>query len=349
MRVLTHDDVRAAVIGGTILGGGGGGHIDAGLAIAADALAAGEVRLADVEELPADALVAICAGVGAPGAPDARVVGDDFRTSLEHLNAELERRGTGRVAAVASNENGAMGTVNGWLQGALTGLPVVDCPCNGRAHPTAIMGSLGLHRDASYTSVAGFAGGPEGQYCEGVVVGSLDATSQAMRSLSIVAGGLVAVARNPVRLDFLAERGAPGGITQAIALGRAHAAGGADAVAEALGGSVIGRGDVESLRIEQRSGFDVGRLRAGGVELTFVNEYMDAVVGGEPVARFPDLIMTFDAETGDPLVSAHLEEGRPVDVLVAPRSSLLLSATMEMAELMEPIAVLLAGGAVNAG
>lgn len=349
MRILNDDDIRAAVIGGTILGGGGGGHIEAGLSMGAQALASGEVRLVDVDELPADTWVAICAGVGAPGAPEAHLIDEHFGTSLAHLNAELARRDAAPVGAVATNENGAVGTVNGWLQAAVTGLPLVDNPCNGRAHPTAIMGSLGLHRDPSYTSVAGFAGGPQGKYCEGVVVGSLETTSQAMRSLSIVAGGLVAVARNPVRLDFLAERGAPGGITQAIAVGRAHASGGADAVAAALGGRIVGRGGVEALQIEQRSGFDVGRLRAGGVELTFVNEYMDAAVEGESLAHFPDLIMTFDVESGEPVVSAHLQEGRPVDVLVAPRSSLLLSATMDMAELMEPIAVLLSGGTVNAG
>lgn len=349
MRTLTHTDVRAAVIGGTILGGGGGGHIDLGLELAEAALAAGPVRLASVEELPPDALVAICAGVGAPGSPDAALTGTDFRTSLDHLNADLQRRGSPPVSAVASNENGAMGTVNGWLQGASSGLPVVDCPCNGRAHPTAVMGSLGLHRDAGYTSIAGFAGGPPDKYSEGVVAGTLQTTAKAVRALSVISGGMVAVARNPVCLDFLTQHGAPGAIAQAIAVGQAHARGGVDAVAQLLGGRVLARGAVEAFRIQQTSGFDVGRLRVEGVELTFVNEYMDAVIAGETVARFPDLIMTFDATSGEPLISAHASEGRQVDVLTAPRESLLLSVTMDMPELMEPVTELLAGNATNAG
>jgi hypothetical protein len=48
------------------------------------------------------------------------------------------------VAAVMANESGAAATVNGWYQGARAGLPVLDCPANGRAHPTGQMGSLNL-------------------------------------------------------------------------------------------------------------------------------------------------------------------------------------------------------------
>lgn len=349
MRTLTHDDIRPAVIGGTILGGGGGGHIDMGLELGNAALATGDVKLATIDELPDDALVAICAGVGAPGAPGAALTASDFETSLTHLNAELERRGVRPVSALASNENGAMGTVNGWLQAAVTGLPVVDSPCNGRAHPTAVMGSLGLHRDASFTSLAGFAGGPQAQYSEGVVVGSLETTSKALRALSIVSGGMIAVARNPVPARFLAEHGAPGAIAQAIGVGRAHADGGIAGVSRYLSGRVVAHGPVTNLHIGQVSGFDVGHLQVGDTHLTFVNEYMDAVGSGEPIAKFPDLIMTFDAASGLPLVSAHLAEGRLVDVLVAPRELLLLSTTMDMPELMEPIAALLGGEAVNAG
>lgn len=349
MRVLTQEDIAPAVIGGTILGGGGGGHVAAGLDFADAALAAGEIRMLTVDELPADTLVAICAGVGAPGAPDAQLSNADFHMSTDYLNAELIKRGSRTVGAVATNENGAMGTVNGWLQAATTGLPLLDCPCNGRAHPTGIMGALGLHRDPTYTSMAGFAGGPESEHSQGIVLGSLNTTSRAMRSLSVVSGGLIAVTRNPISVDFLAQQGAPGAITQAIAVGQAHASGGVDAVTRLLGGRVIGHGPVQNLMISQVSGFDVGSLHIDGVDLTFVNEYMSAIADNTEVAQFPDLIMTFDGITGDPVVSAHLSEGLDVVTVVVPRSSLLLSSTMHMPELMEPVAALLAGDEVNAG
>ncbi len=344
MRRLTDTDARHAVLGGLILGGGGGGHAELGLDLAAAALAAGEVNLASVEELPPDAVVAICAGVGAPGAPEGHVSNEDFTLSLRHLDAELRRRGSGPIAAVATNENGAMGTVNAWLQAATTGLPVLDCPCNGRAHPTALMGSLGLHRDPDYVAIAGYAGGPPARHAQGVVVGSLTTTSQAVRALSVVAGGLVAVARNPVPVSLLAQRGAPGGISQAIAVGAAHEAAGVAGVADLLGGRVMATGPAREFSIQQVSGFDVGSLTVGELELSFVNEYMSAIVDGQEVARFPDLLMTFDATTGEPVVSAHLQEGRELAVLWVPRASLLLSATMDMPELMESIGDLSTAG-----
>lgn len=349
MRVLTPADASAAVTGGAILGGGGGGHISKGAELAEAALRTGEVRMLTVGELPPDALVAICAGVGAPGAVEAELADADFAASLRHLNAELARRGGGTISALATNENGAMGTVNGWLQAASTGLPLLDCPCNGRAHPTAVMGSLGLHRDPTYTSLAGFAGGPGLLRSEGVVAGSLETTSRAMRALSVISGGMIAVTRNPVRADFLAERGAPGAIAQAIAVGNAHAEGGVEAVARLLGGRILGQGTAVNLAIDQKAGFDVGHLEVGGTRLTFVNEYMRATADGVELAHFPDLLMTFDAGSGEPVVSARLAEGQDLILLAAPRASLMLSATMDMPELMEPIAALLAGEMINAG
>lgn len=347
-RPLHATDLEAAVLGGMILGGGGGGHAHVGRSLGASALAAGTVALAEPAELAPDDLVAICAAVGAPGAPDQFVALEHYTVALQRLADEVERRGLGRLAAVATNENGALGTINGWLQAATLGLPLLDCPCNGRAHPTAVMGSLGLHRDAGYTAIAGYAGGRPERYLEGVVVGSLGQTAQAVREISILTGGFVAVARNPVRVDYLVRNGAPGGISAAIRLGTRHRSGGLEAVAAELSGRVVASGPVEGLSIEQIGGFDVGRLVVDGVAVTFANEYMAATRDGENLGAFPDLIMTFTGD-GMPIVSADLHEGAPVQVLVAPRTSLTLSTTMAMPELMEPVEALLRGDPVTTG
>lgn len=346
-RLLTAADLEAAVVGGMILGGGGGGHLRDGLALGEAALAAGEVKLVEPAELAQAALVAVCAAVGAPGAPDQYCSSDDYVTALGHLADQVARLGLGQLAAVASNENGAMATINGWLQAARLGLPLLDCPCNGRAHPTALMGSLGLHRDDTYRAIAGYAGGGP-RHVEGVVLGGLAATARVVREASILAGGMVAVARNPVPVEFLAARGAPGAISQAIAVGEAHRTGGVDAVAALLGGLIVASGPVEDFTIAQVGGYDVGRLRVDGVEVTFANEYMEATRAGLTLARFPDLIMTFDA-AGTPVVSADLVSGVDAQVLVAPRTALRLSVTMAMTELMEPVEALLRGEAPGAG
>lgn len=347
-RQLDDASLKYAVLGGLILGGGGGGHVNDGLELGKAALAAGPIQLVDADELSPDALVAICAGVGAPGAPDQFVSTNDYVTALELLIDRMRGLGMAAPAAVATNENGAMATINGWLQAARLGLPVIDCPCNGRAHPTGVMGSLGLHRDPDYCAVAAFAGGRGSQHVDGVVSGALDATAKLVREASVLAGGLVAVARNPVSVDLLKQRGAPGGISQAIAVGQAARQGGVEAVAELLGGRVVASGPVRDFTISQVGGYDIGRLSVAETELTFANEYMTLESRGETLAEFPDLIMTFRDEY-TPIVSADLLPGQRVLVLTAPRTSLKLSATMSMPELFKPVQAMLRGEAPNVG
>lgn len=342
-RTLTSADVKPAVSGGAILGGGGGGHVADGLELGRLAVDYGEPELWSVDELGPDDLVAICAGVGAPGAPDRYLKPVHYMRALDQLRRATEQAYGRQVVALASNENGALGTVNGWLQSALTGLPVLDAPCNGRAHPTASMGSLGLHRDPDYLALAGFAGGRAANYVEGLLGGRLDKISSLVRTASIAAGGLVAVARNPVPVQRLVTDGGVGGISQAIDVGQAWLDGGPEACAAALGGRVEAHGSAVDVRLEQRGGFDVGGCVVDGVELTFVNEYLTADRDGAQLAAFPDLMMTFDAE-GRPLVSADLKTGAQVSVLVAPTDRLRLSSTMAMPELLEAVTALLPAG-----
>ncbi len=339
-RALTSADVEPAVYGGAILGGGGGGHIRDGLELGQLAVDYGEPELWSVDELAPDDLVAICAGVGAPGAPDRYLKPVHYVRALDQLRRATERAYGRHVVGLASNENGALGTVNGWLQSALTGLPVLDAPCNGRAHPSAAMGSLGLHRDPDYLSVAGFAGGRASNYVEGVLSGRLDKLSSLVRTASITAGGLVAVARNPVPVQRLVTDAGVGGISQAIDVGQAWLDGGPQACAAALGGRLEAHGTAVDVRLEQRGGFDVGGCVVDGLELRFVNEYLTADRDGVQLAAFPDLTMTFDAE-GRPLVSADLATGAQVSVLVAPADQLRLSSTMAMPELLDAVTALL--------
>ena len=58
-----------------------------------------------------------------------------------------------KLAGIIPNENGAGSGVNGWIQAAALNLPMVDAPANGRAHPTGLMGAMGLHRQKDYHSV----------------------------------------------------------------------------------------------------------------------------------------------------------------------------------------------------
>ncbi|MCY1549574.1 hypothetical protein D9M68_857480 [compost metagenome] len=172
-----------------------------------------------------------------------------------------------------------------------------------------------------------------------MVSGRLEQTSAVVRRASVEAGGLVAVARNPVTVGYARQHGAPGAISHAIALGQTFLDGGVDAVARSLDGRLVAEGTVRSYRCEQQEGLDVGVVElddAAGTTLRFINEYMLLAQGGERIARFPDLIMTF-SDDGQPVVSAHVRQGARLRVLVAPRARLLLSRTMFMPELYRPL------------
>ncbi|MFE6979050.1 DUF917 family protein [Streptomyces sp. NPDC057682] len=338
-RQLTHDDLRAAVYGGAVLGGGGGGFVERGLRTAELALQVGTPELWTADEFAADDLTATVALVGAPAAPDPQVLPTHLLRALELLRRELPRD----LVAVHTNENGAETTVNGWFHSAMTGLPVIDLACNGRAHPSSVMGAMGLHHEDDYRSSQGYAGGKPHTYVEGAVSGGLEATSNVVRRASVEAGGWVGVARNPVEVGYAVRNGAPGAIGFAIELGRRFLAGGVLGAAQHLGGEIAVTGTVRTYRCAQREGLDVGVAvldDAAGTTLHFVNEYMALDVDGERRASFPDLITTFD-EDGQPLASADVAVGTRLSVLVAPAENLLLSTTMYMPEVYAPVEELL--------
>lgn len=340
-RELSFQSVEAAVWGGAFLGGGGGGWPADGLAVGRLALEVGTPRLVSLAELPGDVLVVTVSAVGAPSAPDRYLRPADHLVALQTLD---ERLG-GRIGALMSSENGGAATLNGWFQSAMTGLPVADAACDGRAHPTGVMGSMGLETEPGYRSLQAAVGGNPslGRRIRLVVEGDLEACDGVVRQAAVAAGGMVAVARNPVAPDYVGRRGAPGAISLAISLGEIvlgrRAEGGeavATALAERMGGAVLGRGRVRDFRLETRHGYDVGRATVGEVELTFWNEYMTAERKGRRLATFPDLIATLDAETGEPVVTAALREGLDVVMVSVPKTRLPLGSGVLRPENLRP-------------
>lgn len=326
-----------AVYGGAVLGGGGGGWIEEGLQIGRLAIELGRPELRSIDEFADDDTFVTVSLVGAPGAKDKYLEPIHYAKSLEMLSRQLDKP----IAAIHTNENGAGTTVNGWLQSVISGIPLVDFACNGRAHPTGTMGALNLTEVTDYVSHQTAIGGKDGNYVELAISGSLGKAASLIRQASVEAGGLVAVARNPVTAAYARKNGAPGAITQAIGVGEAllSAKGEAaiDAVAAKLGGRVVAAGEVTAFELETKGGFDVGTVRIGGCELTFWNEYMTLEADGERYATFPDLIMTLDAETARPVVSAALAKGQRIAVLVVPKDKLLLSSTMSNPNLLKPV------------
>ncbi|WP_342431716.1 DUF917 family protein [Neobacillus sp. FSL H8-0543] len=330
--------VEYAVYGGAILGGGGGGWIEDGLQIGRLALDIGQPKLQTVDELQEEDLLVTASLVGAPAAKEKFVKPIHYARAFDILSQKIGKP----IHGIITNENGAATTVNGWFQSAVTGLPVIDIPCNGRAHPTGSMGSLNLSEQTDYISYQAAVGGKGANYIELSVSGSLDKASTIIRKASIEAGGLVAVARNPVSVAYAKENGAAGAIQQAIQVGEAllnHTGEAAiDAVVRKLGGKVVTEGTVTEFILETAGGFDVGKVTIDGTyELTVWNEYMTIEKNGERFGTFPDLIMTLDARTAEPIVSAAIKKGQHIAVITVPKEKLILSSTMRNEKLMKPI------------
>ena len=329
---LIESTVQALALGGAILGGGGGGSLSEGLELGKLALALGTPKLVQLKELQPEDVAVTVAVVGAPAAKEAHVKPVDYVRAVELLVDLFEEP----VAGVITNEMGGLASVNGLLQSALLSLPILDAPCNGRAHPLSLMGTMGLHRLEGYRSVQAASGGDpsRGRHVELVVLGDLDRCSRLVREASVQAGGVVAVARNPVTANYLSQNAAVGAMRDAIALGELILRATPDddvetQVARQLNGEVIASGCVSTVKLTTVGGFDVGHIWIEGEhELVFWNEYMLLERAGKRLFTFPDLITTFDIGSHRPVTSAEIREGMEIVVIATRKENLKLGAGM---------------------
>ena len=214
------------------------------------------------------------------------------------------------------------------------------------------MGALGLDRDPGYQALQAACGGrqEDGSYIELVTCASVRSASRASRLAAELAGGLAAVVRNPVSVDYLRKNAAVGCYTMAVELGKAllaekTALGKAEAAARTLGGEVVCQGEVTGCQLFTKGGLDHGSctVSAGGedYQMYFYNEYMALQRGEERLATFPDLIATLDGETGENVLTADMTEGRQVILLRVPCGRLILGSGLRQREDYEGIERLL--------
>lgn len=341
-KIKSREDVEKIAYGASFLGGGGGGSVEEGLKLGMLALEMSPITVLDVEELEPESRIATASTVGS------QVEGREVLKPYNYIESlELLKREIGELGGVISSENGGLNTFTSWIQASTLGLPVVDAPCDGRAHPTALMGSLGLHRLENYTSIQAFSVGTprESKRISGVVKGSLEDTSKVVRSIASIYGA-VAVARNPVNRDYLAENGARGALRLAFELGEIIVKVGeglevAYKLCDKLQGRVIGVCRVEDVKLEVRGGFDVGyaKLKCGSrsYQLTFVNEYMTLESNGERLATFPDLISLLRLEDGKPFLSSDLKTGMEACLVIVGWENIPLGSGLKYGEVYKPI------------
>ncbi|MGZ4170607.1 MAG: DUF917 domain-containing protein [Solirubrobacteraceae bacterium] len=326
MRELDLHAVHAAVAGGSVLAAGGGGWVDHGLLVGTTAVQYGTPRLAGLDELDPDAMLATVSAIGAPAAVGWEMRPGDYVRALQLLMEAVDEPIVGTVTA----QNGSSTTCNGWVASAVLGTVVVDAAGDGRAHPTGKMGSFGLAADDDYQTVQAVAGGKrsEDRYLEVVARGSVRHTANVLRTASHQSGGFISCARNPLPVSFVAEHAAVGAISFALNLGEAILAAeprGAqrmiDVTAEHLGGRILATGRVRRRVLRTENAFDIGTVEVAELELGFVNEYLTAEAAGERLATFPDVLTTLSVQTGRIISIANLREGDEVAVLHVPKAN----------------------------
>ncbi len=333
---ITDKIAEAAVLGGVFLGGGGGGSLEKGLKNAKTALSLGELYLVSLDHVKKGSMIITASAVGSPASKEQYVL-PEYNKNAYGIISELLNEDIG---GVITNENGGGSTVNGWILSAITGIPLIDAPCNGRAHPTAPMGSMGLSQLKDYRTVQVALGGSpdKNKYVEVVTKGSLSSTSAIVRQAAVEAGGLVTVLRNPVRVEYLKENSAIGGLKQAIEIGnvflrnRDDVKSILDELNKVISMEIVAKGVVKKYEINIQGGFDIGNVvigsNEGDYDLTFWNEYMTLEYDSKRMATFPDLITTLDGKTGKVLTSAEIKENDHIIIVRVDRRDLKLGKGM---------------------
>ncbi len=341
--VRTVEDVHDLVHGLTLLGTGGGGRPAQGLECLLPHVEAGRVvSWVAPDAIPDDAWVCSTFGMGsiAPAEPlsveQRRALGypASFTVDRPMVRAvqELEAYTGKKIAAILPFELGAGNTASPMDAAMRLGAAIVDGDCAGRAIP-----------ELSQTTAA-IAGIP---FAPGVIADAwgnvLLVKETASDLLTERIGKLVSIATKVpdmtaqcahagflMRGKDLERIAVPGGITRALAVGRAirgARARGADAVAaaaEALEGWVLFRGRVTKKEWESRDGYMYGTTTVEGdgpdaghtLRLWFKNENHVTWRDGAPWVVSPDLIMTIGAD-GTPYTNTLLPEGAAIGVVGA--------------------------------
>lgn len=339
---LTRENGEQMLLGGWFLGGGGGGLPEGGREILDLVLQTGPVRFVSLQDLAEDDVLVTASLVGSPASPDSCVQDKHYREVYDRFLQACDKP----VAAFVTNENGGHSITNGWMVAAMTGKPMVDAACNGRAHPTGVMGAMGLHALPGYKSIQTAAGGKGESEINLTVEGTVEQTSAAVRNAATLAGGYVTVLRNPATAAYFRENAAVGCISQAMEVGKlwqenmASADGLLKALEQALDCRVLGQGTVADVALKISGGFDVGLVTVdteeGPLLVDFMNEYMTAERDGQRLGTFPDLVTFIDLDACVPVCSAQIRAGQNVAVVCVPKEKLCLGRGMFLRELFEP-------------
>ncbi|MFI0420890.1 DUF917 domain-containing protein [Spongiactinospora sp. 9N601] len=326
MRLIDESALADITLGSTVLGSGGGGDPYIGMLLAREAIRRhGPVPLVDVEEVPDDANVAFIAGLGAPG-----VLIEKLPRADEYVRVlrELERF-TGRTYGyVCAAEAGGLNAVTPFTTAAAAGVPIVDADGMGRAFPELQLVTPTLYGGRATPMVMADEHGNI-MY----LTSATNAWSEAYARAAVVASGAnAATALYPMTGAEAKERLVHGAISLAEDLGRtirearaAHTSPVAAVLAKQRG-VLLFTGKVEEVERRNERGWTIGKAHLSGLDeyrgrrmtVHFQNENLAAERDGQVVATSPDLIMSMEIDTGEPIPAEEIRYGYRVAVVGLP-------------------------------
>ena len=323
-RELTATDIDDLASGAWVIGTGGGGsphlnHLNV-QRLAADGH---RFEMIDPTELADDAQVAVVSTMGAPVVmqerlQDSRDVAKAVEVMAEYLGSPFD--------AVMATEIGGSNAFQPLMAAAHLDLPVVDADAMGRAYPEAQMTSF---------AIAGLQPWPlslvDPRGVDAVIahVPTWKWMERTSRVLTVETGSMAATCKAPRTGAEVKQWGVANSMSMAIELGaavriaRAEHRDPVEAVLSATDGRRLFGGKIVDVERRTTGGFLRGKARIDGldawsdqtVELDFQNEWLVALLDGEPIATVPHLICLLDAESGEAIGTETARYGQRVAVV----------------------------------
>ena len=148
---LTKTIGKEILLGSWFLGGGGGGSSRGGRSGSGAGAADRRGGLfRDVAELADDEVIVTASLVGSPASTTSCIKDVHYRQVYDWF---CLNRSKDPFPPWSPTSRAATASANGWMLSAITGLPMLDAACNGRAHPTGVMGAMGLNAIPDYRSL----------------------------------------------------------------------------------------------------------------------------------------------------------------------------------------------------
>jgi DUF917 family protein len=250
--------------------------------------------------------------------------------AIRALEAHLNRK----IDALVAAEIGGGNSMEPVINGAITGIPVIDGDGMGRAFPEMQMTTFSIYGHSSTPAALADE--------RGNVVIFQKAVSEVWferlaRSAVVTMGGTAIGVEAPMPGAYVKRAAVPGTVTQAIRLGnlvleanRTHT-NPIPLIAASEQGVHLMDAKIIALKRHLRGGFAVGEIALEGIDthigtqaqVIFQNEFLSFERAGRIEVSVPDLIVILDVDTGHAITTEVLRYGQRVAILALPCHPLL--------------------------